>query len=108
MAVGWACETLYFEHVVVESGGALDLAGCPIYAHSADIEGQVVGEIVIVPGDVLCPGDVTGNGEVDINDVLMVLGNYLCEGDCEGDADDDGIVDINDVLQVLGDFGGCG
>ncbi|MCP4838442.1 MAG: hypothetical protein GY894_03640 [Planctomycetes bacterium] len=42
------------------------------------------------------------SGEVDINDVLVVLGNYLCGDPCVGDTNDDGIVDINDVLQVLG------
>lgn len=53
-----------------------------------------------------CPSDIDGNGAVDVNDLLAVLGAW---GDKGGDADvnDDGVVDVADLLQVLADWGPC-
>ena len=48
------------------------------------------------------PCDVTGDGIIDTNDVLAVLGDWgPCSG-CDADTNDDDIVDVNDVLAVLG------
>ncbi|MEE2907375.1 MAG: PHB depolymerase family esterase [Planctomycetota bacterium] len=49
-----------------------------------------------------CIGDVDGSGEVSVNDLLLVLGEYSsCTGECSGDLDGDGDVDVEDVLAVI-------
>jgi hypothetical protein len=45
---------------------------------------------------------------VDIEDLLLVLGEYsTCTQNCSGDLDDDGDVDIEDMLIVIGGWGPC-
>lgn len=51
-----------------------------------------------------CPADLDGNGEVDINDLLVVVGAW---GTAEGDITGDGATSIEDVLAVIAGFGGC-
>jgi hypothetical protein len=52
------------------------------------------------------PGDVDGNGSVDVDDMLAMLGLWgSCEG-CPADTNGDGIVDVNDVLVLLGAWTG--
>jgi choice-of-anchor B domain-containing protein len=54
------------------------------------------------------PADVTGEGRVDIADLLEVLGAWgPCPGaalPCHEDVDGDGQVDVTDLLEVLGDW----
>ena len=47
-----------------------------------------------------CPEDIDGNGTVNIDDMLLVLGNY--NGTGEGDVDGNGVVNIDDMLLVIG------
>jgi hypothetical protein len=57
-----------------------------------------------------CTGDATGDGVVDVFDILEVLGNWgECDpkGECSADLNDDGVVDVMDLLAVLEDLG-CG
>jgi hypothetical protein len=57
------------------------------------------------------PGDITGDGAVDVDDVLAVIGGWgpcrvpppppeLCPADLTGD----GIVDVNDLLEVIANW----
>ncbi|MDP6891388.1 MAG: hypothetical protein QF471_08665, partial [Phycisphaerales bacterium] len=43
--------------------------------------------------------DQSGDGTVDVNDLLIVIGNW--DGGSQGDVDHDGVVGINDLLIVL-------
>ncbi len=52
-----------------------------------------------------CPGDFDGNGIVGVNDVLIALGEFGCQGVCEADLDGDNIVGVNDILTILSGFG---
>ena len=52
----------------------------------------------------LCPGDATGDGYVDVNDVLYVIANWDT-ADPNADFDEDGLVDADDVLILLSSFG---
>ncbi|MAT80532.1 MAG: hypothetical protein CMJ29_02670 [Phycisphaerae bacterium] len=52
-----------------------------------------------------CAGDVDGDNDVDVDDILIALGNYGGSG--QGDVDNDGDIDVNDLLQILADYGGC-
>ena len=51
-----------------------------------------------------CPGDATGDGSVDVNDVLYVLSAWDSD-DPNADFNEDGLVDVNDVLILLSHFG---
>ena len=56
-----------------------------------------------------CPGDRTGDGSVDIADLMVVLNNWGCTGDsCAGDATGDGMTNPNDLILVLTSWGPCG
>ena len=56
-----------------------------------------------------CLADITGNGQVDIQDLLAVLAAW---GTADSDADiappgGDGVVDIQDLLALLAGWGAC-
>ena len=55
--------------------------------------------------DTACPGDVDGTGDVDVDDLLLILSGW--GGDGDGDADGDGDVDVDDLLLAIGNFGPC-
>ncbi len=60
-----------------------------------------------------CPGDLTGNGFVDVSDLLALLNEWgPCEepfepGGCPADLTGDCAVDISDLLALLGNWGDC-
>jgi len=50
------------------------------------------------------PGDATGDGVVDIDDLLAVIGVWGPCLDCAADLDGDGVVDVDDLLMVIGNW----
>ena len=53
-----------------------------------------------------CPADFNSDGQVNTLDMLMLIGEFDCEGpDCECDLNNDGRVDTMDTLELLGVFG---
>ncbi len=53
-----------------------------------------------------CP-DIDGDGEVGINDFLLVIGNWGPNPGHPADLDGDGMVGISDFLLVIGNWGVC-
>ena len=53
-----------------------------------------------------CPADATGDGIVDVLDLLVVIGAWGTS-DLAADVNDDGIVDTLDLLAVLDAWGSC-
>jgi hypothetical protein len=53
-----------------------------------------------------CPADITGDGAVDVHDLLALLAVWGTSNTA-GDIDGDGIVAVNDLLSLLGAFGSC-
>jgi probable HAF family extracellular repeat protein len=51
------------------------------------------------------PGDLDGDGDVDINDLTLLLSQYGCQADCTADLDGDGDVDLNDLTILLSNYG---
>jgi len=51
-----------------------------------------------------CPADVTGDGEVNLADLNLVLANFGQQTD-DGDTNGDGVVDLADLNAVLAAFG---
>ena len=74
-----------------------------IYGPWEDLGGNPLAEIC--PAD--CPGDVDGNGQVSVDDLLILLGEFGndCSGGCDSDIDDNGEVDVNDLLDLLSYYG---
>ncbi len=52
-----------------------------------------------------CPADITGDGTVDVLDLLEVLSQWGTAG--TADITGDGIVDVLDLLEVLSAWGPC-
>jgi len=72
---------------------------------TADNTGLDLTPITVVAS---CPGDATGDGFVNADDLLVVLGNFgsaVQGGPADGDFDDSGAVNADDLLTVLGAFG---
>jgi hypothetical protein len=68
-----------------------------------------VGGLHAFDPDPACAADVSGNGLVDLDDLLLVLGGFGWEaaaGDdpWEREVDLDGDVDLDDLLLVLGQW----
>ena len=53
-----------------------------------------------------CEGDTNGDGEVDVADILVVIGEWG-NSTGGGDVNGDGNVDVTDLLLVIANFGGC-
>ncbi|MBC8200671.1 MAG: hypothetical protein H8E86_01395 [Planctomycetes bacterium] len=56
--------------------------------------------------EVSCTGDVSGDGTVDVNDLLAVVGAWGNTGGPE-DVNQDGTVDVSDLLAVVDGWGAC-
>lgn len=54
-----------------------------------------------------CFGDTTGDGYVDVSDLLMVLNAWGPCSQCSADLNNDGTVDVSDMLEVLANWGAC-
>ncbi|MCP3902112.1 MAG: hypothetical protein GY715_00630 [Planctomycetes bacterium] len=55
-----------------------------------------------------CSADVSGNGQVDFNDILTVIGAWgPCGVPCPADLSGNGQVDFADVVAIIGQWGPC-
>lgn len=62
--------------------------------------------IVEGPELILCVGDFNNSNSIDVGDLLHILGNYGCLGECAGaDLNEDGEVGTPDILVLLAIFG---
>ena len=57
-------------------------------------------------GQSVCPWDLSGDGNVDINDVLLMIPHWGTNWS-PGDFNTDGKIDINDVLLMIPHWGPC-
>jgi len=53
-----------------------------------------------------CPTDIDGNGQTDVTDLLVIIGEWG-QSDSAADINGDGIVDVLDLLAVIDVWGPC-
>ena len=63
------------------------------------------GNIIAAECPIDCP-DINGDGYVNVNDILILIG-YWGSTNSSADVNDDGIVDVSDLLIVVGNWGPC-
>ena len=69
---------------------------------------RVAGTLEIQPQTPQVPGDLTGDGVVDVSDLLVLLsawGGCPSGSACPADLTGDGAVDVSDLLALLGNWG---
>ena len=85
----------------------LDASGDIPYFCQPHCDMGMTGVIIVEEPPNPCPADVDGDGAVDVNDVLAVIGDWgPCPG-CGTDTNGDGVVDVNDILYVIAAWGPC-
>ena len=52
-----------------------------------------------------CDGDCNGDGQVNVDDVLELLGQFGTDGEC--DTNGDGTIGVDDLLAQIGNWGPC-
>ncbi len=90
----------------VEPGGEPNIAAVDLWANGAT--SVYYDDIVLEHGEFVpsCPADITGDGVVDVLDLLAVLSAWV-DYDPDADITGDGIVDVLDLLEVLAAWGPC-
>ncbi len=54
-----------------------------------------------------CVADIDGDGEVNVADLLILIGEWGPCSDCDADLDSDGEVNVADLLILIGAWGHC-
>jgi len=97
-----------------------DIDNCYLYnPDQTDCNGNDVGDVCDIadgtstdwdgneiPDDCECLADVNTDGNVNVNDILILIGNWGSSSNI-GDINFDGIVDVSDLLYVIGNWGAC-
>ena len=86
--------------VTPETTGMMDVTVTAANRDLLPYEGQAE----VVEGS-QTPGDLDGDGDVDTADLLALLADWGCSGDCIGDVDGDGDTDTADLLMLLANWG---
>jgi hypothetical protein len=66
---------------------------------------------VLIPDPCTCTGDQNGDGQVGVNDLVLMLTSWGCTdppGPCPADLNGDGVVNVNDLVILLVAWGNCG
>ncbi len=96
-----AVETYFGYSSMEDCNGNLVADVCDIANGTSD---DVNGNGIPDECDDSCPGDADGNGVINVDDVLNVLGSYGSNNG-DGDINGDGVCNVDDVLEVLSYFG---
>jgi len=57
------------------------------------------------PESCICLADLSGDGEINVNDLLSLLADIGCLGQCAGDLNQSGVTDSSDLLDFLTLYG---
>jgi hypothetical protein len=93
--------------VVLDIPGVTLAAGSVYTAYAMGLVGGDPALQAVLSVDFIgCPADITGDGNVDVHDLLALLAVWGTTNSA-GDIDGDGIVAVNDLLSLLAAFGPC-
>ena len=81
--------------------------GTTIVGAGINPDGFVEAYIAIIPGPVVCLADITGDGNVNVTDLLSLLGAWGPNPGHPADINDDGNVNVTDLLALLAAWGAC-
>jgi len=78
--------------------------GCtnPLASNYDEAAGCDDGSCVTAP----CLGDLSGDGQVNVEDLILFTGSYGCPSGCQFDITGDDEVDLSDLLVFIGQYGG--
>lgn len=88
--------------VIDEGGSVCFTVGLTMYTTDSG-NGSVTYGVQQV--DPRCLGDFSGDGVINVIDLLQLLIYIQCDGICPGDLNNDGEINTGDVLYFLGLFG---
>jgi hypothetical protein len=92
----------------VTGNGSVDLI--TVTAAASSLFGPIQ-EVAVRPVNDMCPGDIDGNGAVNVDDLMALIGQWGndCEaGDtCTADLDGNLTVDVDDLVMLIGLWGNC-
>jgi len=72
-----------------------------------DQDKTMLGDLVVTPQEETCTGDLSGDFNVNVDDLLVLLGDWGDCKTCDADLDNNGEVNIDDLLQLIGAWGAC-
>ena len=75
--------------------------------YTSNFNGTIEIQVIDYPFDVLedeVVGDVTGDGIVDVSDILALISAWGPCNECVEDLDHSGVVDVTDLLLVIGNW----
>ena len=101
---GDTADVMYAGFLSVGAGATLDTNGYVIYVTDYENLGTIIGgdDVIIIDPPVY--GDLNGDGLVNIDDMLIVIGQWgPCDG-CVADINETGVVNIDDLLIVIGNW----
>jgi hypothetical protein len=61
---------------------------------------------ILDPPTTECIADANGDGNVNVNDLLILIGNWG-QSDSPADVNNDGIVNVSDILLMIDAWGPC-
>ncbi|HRQ74708.1 MAG TPA: hypothetical protein PK098_02195 [Phycisphaerales bacterium] len=90
-------------------GDRLHVQGTAEYAAGfCTLHGNINDPTISPCEEVTCQADLTGDGNVDVGDLLSLLGQWgPCGYGCNADLTGDGNVGVGDLLVLLGAWGPC-
>jgi hypothetical protein len=100
------------DNTAVPENITTDLDGNPRFVDDPDTEDTGFGDPPIVDMgafefQIPCPWDLSGDGTVNVAELLIVIASWgPCAG-CPADFNDDGFVNVVDLLALIANFGPC-
>jgi T5SS/PEP-CTERM-associated repeat protein len=115
-----------YEQLIFASATELGVGESPAFIDHGDMDGNGQEELISVSettafrgentavvsmrkntNATTCLGDINFDSEVDVSDLLILIGDWGICVDCISDLDGDGIVRVNDILILISNWGPC-
>lgn len=82
--------------------------GWPWGSVTVNIEsGSITADLGLASVAAPCYADVTGDGNVDVSDILEVISGWGYCFECPADVNRDDVIDVSDLLEIVSGWGPC-